>query len=193
MGTPAWNKGQRGVFKPTAEHVEKLQAGLRLAGRTKQHRENISRALKGNTNSKGKRWVMSEEGRAACVVARSKSHKGKPAWNRGKSNTWALGEKNVAWRGGVSKRGYPSEFNAKLKLRIRQRDNFTCQLCGKTEAEERLDKNRCLAVNHIDFNKLNCAEENLNTLCHLCNIKINWEREKWTKFFQEQQRLRLVA
>lgn len=31
-----------------------------------------------------------------------------------------------AWKGGISKKGYPLEFNDKLKLKIRKRDNYTC-------------------------------------------------------------------
>ena len=35
------------------------------------------------------------------------------------------GENNPNWRGGLSKNPYPSEFNKKLKLKIKRRDNFT--------------------------------------------------------------------
>lgn len=81
---------------------------------------------------------------------------------------------------------YPVEFNPELKLKIRKRDNFTCCLCGKTEREELEELNRVLCVNHIDFDKNNCKESNLNTLCVRCNVKINREKEKWSLFFQNK-------
>ena len=96
--------------------------------------------------------------------------------NYSKENHWN-------WKGGISFNPYPKEFNAKLKLKIRQRDNFTCCLCRKTEREELEELNRILCVNHIDFDKNNCKEENLNTLCVRCNVKINREREYWTNYF----------
>ena len=80
---------------------------------------------------------------------------------------------------------YPPEFNLRLKLKIRTRDNFTCCLCGKTEREELEELNRILCVNHIDFDKNNCKLKNLNTLCLKCNVRINREREYWTNHFQQ--------
>ncbi len=95
------------------------------------------------------------------------------------------GELNGSWKGGISNNPYPKEFNTKLKLKIRTRDRFTCLICGKTEREELEELNRVLCVNHIDFNKNNCKESNLNTLCLRCNIKINREREYWVDFFNQ--------
>lgn len=94
------------------------------------------------------------------------------------------GEKASAWKGGISLNPYPPEFNKELKLKIRNRDNFICCLCQRTEREEFEEFNRALSVNHIDFNKNNLSEENLNTLCLRCNIKINRERDYWTNYFQ---------
>ena len=94
------------------------------------------------------------------------------------------GKNNHGWQGGISQNPYPREFNYQLRLKIRTRDNFTCCLCSKTEREELEELNRVLCVNHIDFNKNNCSEKNLNTLCTRCNIKINREREYWTNYFQ---------
>ena len=94
------------------------------------------------------------------------------------------GENHYNWKGGISiTNKYPIEFNKELKLKIRTRDNFTCCLCGRTEREELEELNRVLCVNHIDFDKNNCKENNLNTLCLRCNVKINRERDYWTNFF----------
>lgn len=91
------------------------------------------------------------------------------------------GERNPNWRNGLFKKSYKG-FYKKLKDQIRERDNHTCQLCGKTEEE----LNYTLSVNHIDFNKENSTPENLNALCKRCNSLINFDREKWTKYFYEK-------
>jgi|ERR1035437_855313 hypothetical protein len=102
---------------------------------------------------------------------------------RGKLKPWLLGNK-FAYIDGSSKRKYPIAFNTDLKLRVRTRDNFTCRLCGKPEKEEVKELQRVLCVNHIDFNKENCDESNLNTLCLRCNLKINKRRDYWTNYFK---------
>lgn len=91
------------------------------------------------------------------------------------------GEKNHAWRGGISHKKYKG-FYQKLKDIIRLRDDFTCQLCGKTEDELEYR----LSVNHINFDKEDTREENLNALCKRCNSLINFDRELWTKYFQNK-------
>jgi len=82
---------------------------------------------------------------------------------------------------------YPDEFSKGLKLYIRNRDGNVCMLCGVTQEECRKgNKKISLCVNHINFNKKDCREENLNTLCNACNLKINGRRAYWTKYFQEE-------
>lgn len=99
------------------------------------------------------------------------------------------GKNNHQWIDGNSRNGYPKEFNEALKFKIRTRDNFTCQVCARTEMEELAELGFVLCVNHIDFDKNNCTERNLNTLCRRCNIKINRNREYWTTYFIEQQKI----
>jgi len=93
------------------------------------------------------------------------------------------GEKSHFWAGGVYKNPYPSKFNKVLKDKIRKRDNYICVLCGRTEREEFEEFNRSLSVNHINFNKEDCREKNLNTLCIRCNTKICRDRDYWTNYF----------
>lgn len=99
--------------------------------------------------------------------------------------TFEAGDKHPAWVDGNCRNGYTSEFNPSLKKKIKQRDNYTCQLCGITEDQHRGRFNRALCVNHIDFDKKNCSEGNLNTLCIGCNTKINWDREYYTNYFKQ--------
>lgn len=99
------------------------------------------------------------------------------------------GDKHWNWKGGISNNPYPKEFTPTLKRQIRERDFFTCQLCGKTEREELEEINRVLCVNHINFDKNDCRPENLNTLCVRCNVKINRQREYYQDFFNRSELL----
>ena len=88
-------------------------------------------------------------------------------------------EKNGKWQGGKSFELYSSLFNQQLKDRIRVRDNFICQLCGVPE----LECKRRLGIHHIDYDKTNCNERNLTSLCNKCNAKVNQDRNKWKEYF----------
>lgn len=90
------------------------------------------------------------------------------------------GENNPSWCGGISQEGYPNLFNCNLKEIIRDRDLRKCQLCAKTELENK----KKLTVHHIDYNKDNCDPENLITVCSSCNSRVNKDRPMWTLFFQ---------
>ncbi|MGH2612143.1 MAG: HNH endonuclease [Rhabdochlamydiaceae bacterium] len=51
-----------------------------------------------------------------------------------------------------------------LRMKILERDNFTCQLCGATKDD------RLLEVDHSDFDTRNNNESNLRVLCEFCNF-----------------------
>jgi hypothetical protein len=101
-------------------------------------------------------------------------------WNDGKFEKRNFnGDKNPNYKHGLAKLPYPVIFNDKLKLKIRKRDNFTCQCCGLKEK----DSFRNLDVHHIDYNKFNCKENNLITTCQLCNTKANRDRDYWFAYY----------
>lgn len=89
----------------------------------------------------------------------------------GKRNAQLTGEKNYNWKGGTSFEPYSPEWTKEIRAKIRERDNFRCSICGKTEIEN----GRRLSVHHIDFNKLNCALDNLMTVCNSCHAQITNE------------------
>lgn len=93
------------------------------------------------------------------------------------------GEVNGNWQGGISKLPYSFEFTSILKEFIRKRDNYTCQNCGMTEEEHLIVYGRVLDVHHIDYDKQNCKENNLITLCNQCNTRVNFNRDYWFKEF----------
>jgi len=85
-----------------------------------------------------------------------------------------VGDKNPSWKGGISNEGYPLEWNKDLKIRIKNRDNHICFIC----------KNKGSVVHHIDYDKQNCLEINLITLCGKCHPKTNYKRQYWIEFFK---------
>lgn len=98
------------------------------------------------------------------------------------------GSKAPNWQGGISFLPYSFEFNTRFRQFIRERDNDTCQLCGRTKEQE----GRTLCVHHIGYDKENdCSDEfDFITLCRVCNSAVNVNREYWTEFFQLMQERR---
>ena len=95
-----------------------------------------------------------------------------------------ISENHHNWQGGKSFEKYPREFNKKLKDFIRKRDNYICQKCYIFEENlEGLRKK--LVIHHIDYNKKNCNPNNLITLCHRCNSKVEKYKEYWKIYFKK--------
>lgn len=89
------------------------------------------------------------------------------------------GEKNPRWRGGISGLKYAPGFGRLLKRQIRERDNFICQLCGRTEAE----LGYALSIHHSDYDKTNHHPGNLFSTCKRCNSLVNTNRGHWFHYF----------
>lgn len=92
------------------------------------------------------------------------------------------GKNNPNYIDGRSYTEYPKEFFLKREY-IKNRDNFTCQNCGITEEIHKNKFGYKLDIHHIDYNKFNCNEDNLITLCRKCNCTANYNRDFWTKFY----------
>jgi len=82
------------------------------------------------------------------------------------------GYKNPNWHGGIAYLPYSSDWSRELKNRIRKRDNYTCLICE-------IKSNNSLSVHHIDYNKENCKEDNLITMCKSCHGQTNGNRDYW--------------
>ena len=170
-----WNKGIRTGIHPKSEFKKGNPGYWKGKSRSEETKLKLSTTLKGrpsngileqwkknnNAPAQGKRWKIKDTSKM----------RGRVPWN---------------YKGGTINNPYPREFSKELKLKIRTRDGFICCLCGRTEREELDELNYVLCVNHIDFNKNNCDEKNLNTLCRRCNIKINRDREYWTNYFNQK-------
>lgn len=94
------------------------------------------------------------------------------------------GKNNGAYVHGEGYKPYIYKFNKELKEKIRKRDTYTCQLCGIGETENK----RKLSIHHIDYNKKNCEECNLISLCQKCNSFVNSERKKWERHFKKEMK-----
>lgn len=88
--------------------------------------------------------------------------------------------------GGYGK--YPHKFNNKLKNKIRIRDKHRCQNCGMTEEEHLIVYRRKLEIHHINYNKKDCEENNLITLCKKCNMRANNNRIHWECFYKNKMK-----
>ena len=78
---------------------------------------------------------------------------------------------------------YPGIFGTVLKKRIKDRDDHICQCCFQTEEQEIEHVGRRLPVHHIDYNKFNCVDTNLITVCLYCNNIANGDREYWFAYY----------
>ena len=156
---------------------------LSLARQGKHHSEKtknkISESLQGKHHNKETKQKMSEGKKNISLDTRRKLSEGR----RGKLHSEATklrmseahrGAKNYLWQGGISFLPYPVTFNRQLKKKIKTRDSFSCQICGKQKG---------LVCHHIDYDKQNNDMQNLITLCRSCHIYTNVHREKWTIHF----------
>jgi hypothetical protein len=122
---------------------------------TPESRENIKKGMANRDPEDRKRWIES-----------------------------LSGENNGNWLGGLKYMPYGFNFNPKLKEKIRNRDGNICQLCFLMNEENKEKYGKSLHAHHIDYDKQNCTESNLVSLCNVCNGKVNKDRKKWTNYFQ---------
>lgn len=67
------------------------------------------------------------------------------------------GEKNPAWKGGISFEPYCILFTKEFKERVREYWDRKCVLCDKTE----LENGRKLNVHHVTYNKESCCDDSI--------------------------------
>lgn len=172
----------------TDEH--KRQIGLSNSGQklSNETKEKISASLRGHYYGGGfqKGRITSTEHRARISKANIGKHSfPKTEEQKRKISQTAIArgvsreEKNPNWRGGIGYLPYPFEFNGELKETIRDRDNHICQLCGIPECE----CDRRLLIHHIDYDKTNCARDNLISLCNRCHGRVHYNRDYWQSYF----------
>jgi hypothetical protein len=186
-GKKAWNTGTKGLTKANKTTFKKGQLpwnkGVKMSEKT---RVKLSNSLKIKFNSNG--WMHWGKGKkrpeevnqkisvsltGKPSTSKTKFKKGLLPWNKGK-----IGPESHSWQGGKSFEPYSSEWTKSLKISVRERDGYTCQMCNDKQNE------KTFAVHHIDYNKKNCSPDNLITLCPSCHTKTNVKRNYWIKYFR---------
>ena len=94
-----------------------------------------------------------------------------------------LGFKGIDWKNPGSLTKYVEIFDNNLKSKIKMRDK-KCMLCKTTIKQLKL-LNKRIHVHHIDFNKTNCNDKNLISLCNSCHSKTNFRSNYWITYFQK--------
>lgn len=163
LGRVGWNKNlTKETDSRLAGQAEKMTGRIQ----SKESKEKRSRKLIGRSYIE----LFGEEKARELIKIRSESMKG---------------ENSPFWRGGVTDDPYPEEF-VRVRKEIKVRDGYQCQLCEKLEIDEKVEIGNGLSVHHIDYDKQNCAPENLITLCCSCHGKVNADRKYWERFFLDR-------
>ena len=152
--------------------------------KTPEHRQKLSLAMMGNKNQEK---VHSPETKAkiAQSMKGNQNTRGKiyGECTRAKDSLAKEGIKNPAWNSGSSFLPYTPEWTMEIKQVILDRDDNTCQLCGKQPPDVKLH------IHHIDYTKEHCEETNLVCLCHSCHSKTNHYRDYWRLINGQFQRV----
>ncbi len=94
------------------------------------------------------------------------------------------GDKNPAWKGGISFGPYCPKFTRAFKERVRKFFNYTCAGCGVEQKSCKRD----LDIHHVNFNKMACCDTTkplFVPLCRSCHSKTRWNPHHYEKFFTE--------
>lgn len=161
------------------EHKNKISKKLTGHKLSEELKQKLSLIQKGkNIWSKGRK--LSEEHKRKMSEA-MKGHKsflpeGFIPWNKGLKGFMAK-DKHYNWQGGKSFEEYTINWTQTLKRSIRERDKYTCQVCGELQGDT------AFSVHHINYIKEDCSPENLITLCVSCHTKTNFNRKYWIEYF----------
>jgi hypothetical protein len=165
---------------------------------SEEHKRNISESHKGKKLSaehvralsiSHKGYKMPEEQKKKISEGAKRVGSGK--WMKGRPHSEEFkkqmsekmkGNKHWNWQGGRSKQlwnySYGDGWTRTLRRSIRERDNYTCRLCGAQQVEE------AFHVHHIDYDKNNHNPDNLITLCHRCHMRTNSNKDRWRRYFE---------
>jgi len=113
---------------------------------------------------------------------RNDSYKGKKTWNKGlrKGDHPSIdkmgfqeGENNPMWKGGDSDKERRNASYKEWRIKVFERDNFTCVKCGYRNGNgtKRRDLNAHHVVRWIDSIELRYELDNGKTMCVPCHIE----------------------
>lgn len=177
--------GHRRFDVPTNEIVELYKSGIastKIAEKYDCSNNVIISKLRNNgieIRSRNSYLIWNKNLKGIHLNPKTEFKKGMIPWNK-----YIYGKDSHAWKGGLSFEPYSSDFNERLKERIRKRDNYTCQECGMTQKQ----LGYRLAIHHIDYNKKNSSKDNLISLCYSCHNQTGYDRNDWTNYFKDRVR-----
>lgn len=165
--------------KHTQEEKDKISNSL-IGRKTWNKGVPMSEETKKKISEKLKNRVISDETRIKLSLIHKGKSKTKEHKQKIKANHHDVKlDKNPMWKGGKSFEKYTVEWTNELKEKIRVRDNHCCKICGCKQIDRKME------VHHIDYDKKNCQENNLITLCLRCHRKTNNNRDYWKEWFNE--------
>ena len=169
---------------PTKEIAEKIGCGYGTAFRLMKSFNIQMRAL--GEQQKGKKCNFYKNGKTKITYCKCGKQLSDFRHNLCHEcyHNFCKDENHGNWKGGLSRLPYSIRWNNELKEKIRDRDNCECQICNKTQKENLEETNHKLNVHHIDYNKQNCSEGNLISLCSSCHMKTHYNRENWKMYFK---------
>ncbi len=164
-GSIPWNKNKKGIHLSSKTEFKKGQIAPQKGKKlTESHIIKLSKA------KLGKR-----------ISPKTEFKRGMIPWNKNtkgvmKPNltSFKKGKEHIFWNNGSSFEPYSIDWTETLRRSIRERDHYTCQICGREG----------YPVHHIDYDKKNNDPENLITLCKRCHPKTNHNRKFWIKYFK---------
>lgn len=175
----------------TKEKIRKSRLGKKFPNLSKarmghfvsdEAKKKMSLAKKGkpswNKGGKGHQaWNKGKKWSPEVLQKLSDSHKGKkmPLETRIKISNANKGKYFVA-------KGYSVDWTKTLRLSIKERDRFVCQICNDRQMDI------SFSVHHIDYDKKNCNPTNLMTLCKTCHTKTNHNRKYWQTLLEQQNK-----
>ena len=168
---------RRSCLWPNSQYINRIKKWMERKGKTRirhplseEQRKKISIRMMGENNPSKRPEVRKKISEIITGRKLSSEHCKKISLSK-------IGEKHPQWRGGLSLKGYGTDFNDRLKRKTRKRDNFICQLCANKE------NGKIHSIHHIDYDKKNNKIDNLITLCRNCHALTSHNRESWISFF----------
>jgi hypothetical protein len=141
-------------------------------------RDNNGRFLKGITQPSAKVFKKGEHSHPTTEFKKGLVpwNKGKTYSNKGKGRHFSIntefksGNLHPNFKGGSTKYGITKSEWKKLQLKIKERDNFTCQSCHEKGTTKTLNVHHVVPYRYSKNN----SEQNLTTLCIPCHTSIEY-------------------
>lgn len=196
----AWNKKFLDNKEIIILYLEKKKSLRQIAklyscDRDVIHRILIENDVKIRTSKEGiklnpSRYWLGRKRYPETIEKMKKGLKGKIPWNKGKKFLQISGNKNPNWKGGITPKYLKIRHSLRYKkwrLRIFQRDKFSCVICGYRSKKSWAhgDKMCDIRADHIKpfslYPELRFKVSNGRTLCLKCDRKFgyNFRRDKY--------------